>query len=219
LADTGGYELSGDAIRRIFAVVRAWEASQGGDLSQGGDPMQPGGVIPQPPWRYGILDADLVADGSVVASIWRWDSVTSAWIDTGEDQEVFAPFAMEAGSLVAGTRIRFGYNTEASRFDVLQIGWRDLVRFILREELVAGGTARAEIFTLDEDGHHVFGAYGGEMITVFDPLCEFYGTPDVSTGIGYRMPDTPDLAIEEGDVTYEILRMTCPGFAGCPPVS
>jgi hypothetical protein len=90
------------------------------------------------------------------------------------------------------------------------------VRFILREELVVGGTARAEIITLDIDGTQI---ESGEMITVWDWACEFYGAANAGWGTAEHFPDTPDLAIVEGDVTYEIQRMTCPGFAGCPPVS
>lgn len=100
------------------------------------------------------------------------------------------------------------------------IAWLDigtqtspLVRFILRTELIIADVAHAEIITLNADGtQHLT----GKLCTVFDWACEFYGAADSAWGEGLNRPDTPNLAIVEGEVTYEILRLTCPGFAGCP---
>lgn len=142
----------------------------------------------------------------------------------GEQELTLTPRSAEPHDVVrslSGAFIPEGATIQVWRFQhrwyTAPVG-RDVVRFILREELVIGEAARAEIIELDTDGSHI---ETGEMITVWDWACEFYGDADAAWGTGEHFADTPDMASDPytSDVTYEIQRITCPGFAGCAPVS
>lgn len=195
----GVMEITGaDVEAHLCTVATAAVATTGAVVVNGPWPVNSGnfgraafGLIEPIPALYDT------ADGTPAAGEMWGPSRTTSW---------------KLGKGLAGFRVLCLDPDTTGVVWVLRVEEETRIRFVLRTDMEPGQPARAEILTLAADGSQVA---TGVYCTVFDWACEFYGIADEAWGEAIHRADTPDLAIEEGDVTYETLRMTCPGFAGC----
>jgi len=102
--------------------------------------------------KYGKVDAlwteTSAADGSAVVSIWTWDTGTSAWVDSGDDETVYAPPQPAAWKIAAAAWLKLEYHAQAQCW----LAWPVapyVIQGNLDGDLAAGGTQTITIFGVD----------------------------------------------------------------------
>jgi hypothetical protein len=113
--------LTKSLLQRIMRAVRLVEASPPAPLAT----PTPAGILPPPPWQYGVLDAALAAGGTAAASVWRKNPQTGVWEDSSENQTVAAgPPAFAPYPLPAGSPVRLDYHYQAQAWHPLLLDQR-----------------------------------------------------------------------------------------------
>lgn len=108
------WRISDELLAEIRRMLAWWRGQRGGGVGSG----RRGVILPHPPFIYGKLDEQLNSGTTAATmSIWTWSG--SAWADSGDNIEVYAPPLLSSGNIASGKWVRAELHAQSGQWHVV----------------------------------------------------------------------------------------------------